>query len=689
MKNITNTIIAVCFCCLVLPKFGAAQCSSGEVEVTLEITTDAYGYESYWEIVPGGNGCGAGTIESGGNTAQLGCNSGGLPATGTQGNGYGNAQTYTVEFCIAEGSDLSIYHIDDYGDGGLSFAVYVDGFFVEDFAGTGNGNTFNFSADLPAAYDFNASDLQRPFPYMQPGDILVKCGFVNAGTTTVNDVVLNYQVDNQPVQSAPISGIIVTNNEWVTIEHPTAWSPSIGTYEVKVWASALNGNADMNNVNDTLRRTVQIGPGMTNIIDSYVGLSSYQQEEMGSSSDGLDKPTDLDFHPFLSRKELWVVNKKTEGNGGSSTTFSNAGESNQSSVTKEDGNNWHFMSLPTGIAFGENQNFGTSAGVYDANHDGGTPFTGPTLWSSDPAIYAQPSGGNGSHLDMLHESPRSQGIAHEKDNVYWVFDGNGFDIVRYDFAADHGPGNDYHSDAIVKRYSDNQVIRDPNDKIVSHLVLDKQSGWLYVVDHGNQRVFRIDITSGSQGNAASYVGGEPLAQYYHMTGYTQENVVVSGLEKPAGIDIIDNRMLVTDYQTSDIIIYDISTMPAVELGRINTGAMGIMGVKIGPDGKIWYVDYDANKLYRVGGEGVGVEETQILSASLYPNPSNGRNVIVSTPELGNMNLELLDVTGRTVYTTQFSQRTELNLDLNNGVYLVRISEPKTGKVSEQRLVITN
>jgi hypothetical protein len=290
---------------------------------------------------------------------------------------------------------------------------------------------------------------------------------------------------------------------------------------------------------------------------------------------------------------------------------------------------------------------------------------------------------------MLHESPRSQGIAHEKDNVYWVFDGNGFDIVRYDFAADHGPGNDYHSDAIVKRYSENQVLKDPNDKVVSHLVLDKETNWLYVVDYGNQRVIRINITSGSQGGAASFVGGEALAQYYHVVGYTQENVVVSGLLQPAGIDIIEDRMLVTDYETSDIIIYDISTMPAVELGRINTGATGIMGVKIGPEGRIWYVDYDANKLYRVEGLGVGIEEMATLEASLYPNPSNGSSVIVSSPELGNIDLDILDMTGRVVQTTRFAQRTELNLDLNNGIYLVRLRHSESNMTSEHRLVITN
>jgi len=104
---------------------------------------------------------------------------------------------------------------------------------------------------------------------------------------------------------------------------------------------------------------------------------------------------------------------------------------------------------------------------------------------------------------MLHVSPDSQGIAAEKDNVFWVFDGYTNDLVRYDFADDHGPGNSYHGDAIVRRYSDDAVAKDPNNEIVSHLILDDNSQWLYVVDHGNQRVIRVDITTGSN------QGGEP------------------------------------------------------------------------------------------------------------------------------------------------------------------------------------
>ena len=89
-----------------------AQCPIGQVPVTLEISTDNYGEEGYWELVPAGNACGIGTIISGGNTAQLNCNSAGTPATSTTGNGYANNSIISVPYtCLTSGASYSIKYI--------------------------------------------------------------------------------------------------------------------------------------------------------------------------------------------------------------------------------------------------------------------------------------------------------------------------------------------------------------------------------------------------------------------------------------------------------------------------------------------------------------------------------------------------------------------------------------------------
>ena len=216
---------------------------------------------------------------------------------------------------------------------------------------------------------------------------------------------------------------------------------------------------------------------------------------VANSANQVSDPQDIDFHPSRIG-ELWVLNRGVQNTGSSTVTITDAGKSTQTFDRRIDGNAWHFMSLSTALAFSpENQNFGTSPGVFDANHNGGTPFTGPALWSSDMSIYARPSGGNGSHLDMLHESPYSMGIAHEKDNIFWVFDGYNSQIVKYDFKSDHGPGNANHDDGEVDRYIGITVKRKVN--VPSHMVIDKKSGWMYICDTGNKRILRMRINSGT------------------------------------------------------------------------------------------------------------------------------------------------------------------------------------------------
>jgi len=315
---------------------------------------------------------------------------------------------------------------------------------------------------------------------------------------------------------------------------------------------------------------------------------------IANSSDQLVIPQDLDFHPNRPN-ELWVLNKDIEASGGSTVIFTNPGTKEEKREFRRDGNARHFMALPSALSFSNNGNWATSANILDANHSGGT-FTGPTLWSSDMNVYARPSGGNGSHLDMLHGSPYTMGIENEKDNVFWVFEGFRGQIVRYDFAADHGPGNDDHSDGKLHRYPEAAVKRIAN--VPSHLVLDKEKKWLYIVDGGNKRILRMDINSAVKSKDLALIN-EPLAEHWEMSGAIIEEFVATsfGLNQPCGIDLIANRLFVSDFATGEIICFDINTHK--ELNRINTGIRGITGIKIGPDGKIWYVNASNGELRRV------------------------------------------------------------------------------------------
>lgn len=662
-----------------------AQCSAGQVAVSLEVITDEYSEEGYWEIVPSGNACGVGTVMSGGNTSQLNCSSGGGNLTSTTGNGYASASTINVPYtCLTAGAAFDLKYIDDYGDGGFQFKIKIGGYVIETFSGNGATQSITFIANEPPNYDLSSSMklhttlVQKNF--VTPSEnILFMANVSNPGKQTINSLRFNYQVDGGAVQSNTISGLNLVNYSDTVLQSTIPFSSTqLGNYNVHIWMDNLNVNhSDSISANDTVLKVLTVGNPIPNLMSSFIGYWLMDSTVVGSGNQ-VSTPTDIDFHPNLSRKEMWVLNKNTEMTGGSTVVVSNTGTANQSSIYAVDGNNMHFMSMPTAIAFGENENFGTSPGVLDANHDGGDQFTGPTLWTSDLSIYGGPALGNGDHLDMLHESPYSQGIAWETENVYWVFDGYNNDIVRYDFADDHDPGNSDHSDGIIHRYADFSVAKDPANVVPSHLVIDANKQWLYIVDHNNQRVMRIDITSGTLGGTPSFGPHEDIHEYLNVTGYTYETVVNTGLNKPCGIDIIDEILIVSDYQSNEIIFYDVTAMPATLLYRVAIpNCNGLMGIKIGPDGYIYAVDHGHNRVIKLKPTtSNGLSDMQIgNNISIYPNPTrknwqiqNADGTVIQSYVVYNLQGEI--ITEGVVNSSQFSVESS---ELTSGVYFLQLN----------------
>ena len=309
---------------------------------------------------------------------------------------------------------------------------------------------------------------------------------------------------------------------------------------------------------------------------------------------GLDVPRDLEFHP-LRPNELWVVNRAFDG----TVTYWNPGTDSMASLRVRDEWANHFMEEVSAIAFSDGEEFGTAqetTNTYD-NQAPGNNFMGPALWTSDTSIYSKRDlsgwGDLGSHLDMLHESPNGMGIAHDNNNVYWYFDGSNGTIVYYDFQVDHGPGWDDHLDGIVRRYVNAQVTRVPG--IPGHMILDKTTGWLYICDPGGRRVTRLDTKTGEwMGSLVPLERG--IAEYSRYGNATYEVVVNKNLRRPSGIALHKDRLFVTDNETGEIIAFDLT---GKELNRISTNAESIMGIEIGPEGRIWYVDATTNQVVRI------------------------------------------------------------------------------------------
>jgi hypothetical protein len=301
-------------------------------------------------------------------------------------------------------------------------------------------------------------------------------------------------------------------------------------------------------------------------------------------------PTDLDFNP-TREGELWIINEGTENTGGSTVMVTDLDTESPITDYRKDQNSWHFMAFPTAIAFSESGDWATSTGILDANRQGGS-FTGPSLWSGDLDIYAKPSGGNGSHLDMLHGSPYSMGIASENANAYWVFDGYYKHIVRYDFSGDHGAGNADHDDGKIQRFTNISVKK--NGTIPSHMVMNEDRNTLYAIDGGNHRVLKVDIASASRIRNLPIIN-EVLADHSEWNA-NFEVIAEDEYFNYCGMAINDNRLFVGDFDNGNIRCIDINTNQ--EIGRIETGIEGMMGIVVFND-QLYFVSYKTNSLYKI------------------------------------------------------------------------------------------
>lgn len=664
-------MIRLFYCCLLAIlgtiQIANAQCQPSETKINVNIVPDNWGSETTWELK----------------------GAGGTPIYGS-GGPYtdGNTTPINVDICVPTGSQVVFTIFDSYGDGiccsegNGSYAVTVDTTVVAAGGSFLSDESATFFAPI-LAYDVMMENIITPFSLVGDNELItVKTSFKNPSGSTITALNLSYQVGTEPVVTENFAGLNIPPSGGMDLSFATLWTASnLGLQDLSVWVNHINnGNADMYSVNDTLVKNLEVYQGIVipNILNDFL-LTTPTYTTILTAADQLSKPTDLDFHTVLNRKELWVLNEDIESTGGSTVIVSDAGSTGQSSQWLRDGNAWHFMSLPTGLAFGTNGNFANSPGVYDANHNSGAPFTGPSLWSSDLAIYAQNAGPgtNGSHLDMLHESPFSMGIAHHKDNAYWVFDGNSSDIVYYDFAADHGPGNSYHGDAIIRRYP---VTVAKDGAVPSHLILNKANGWLYIIDTGNDRVLRMNTNTGTVQSALT--GYEAVEEYSQMTGVVSEVAIDTGLTRPSGIDLLDNNLIVGDYTTGDIRFYDISANPASYIGKISTGAAGLTGLKIGPEGNIWYTNRLTNEVKKIEPSFVtGLDvATQDLEVLVYPNPVSGQ-LSIQLPQVlaSNTKIQIVDALGRTVAEQQSNNKTLLVLNTAQwaaGIYSVHIKNEK-------------
>ena len=312
---------------------------------------------------------------------------------------------------------------------------------------------------------------------------------------------------------------------------------------------------------------------------------------VATEADGLNNPKDVEFNPFKD-DDAWVCSKDDS----SMLIISDASTSPRFDKNVGAPSSTHFMAKPSGLAFGKDGFLATVHEEDQLTQGNATPedFMGPTLWTSKKNQF---DGGHGSHYDMLHNTPNGAGIAWEKNNVYWLFDGYHNSLTRYNFKSDHGPGGADHSDGDIRRFAEGEVSYVP--ETVSHMWYDAETDLLYVADTGNARIAVLDTKSGTSGN--------PIGPNYdNVSQNVYDGAVIDtfiegsefGITAPSGLEYFEGRLYVADADSGVIHAFNLDgeRLDYLETGRTD-GSLG--GLAFSPLGDLWFVDSGANELVRI------------------------------------------------------------------------------------------
>ena len=337
-------------------------------------------------------------------------------------------------------------------------------------------------------------------------------------------------------------------------------------------------------------------------IDRYLKATAIVTTVAGPT-DGIMEPIDLDFNRTpLSGRDLWVV--MGDKGGHAMAIIHNATSARPTVRTKKDARASHFMWRTHGIAMGTNGSFATAQNGEPGDGDANYMFMGPTLWSSDTAVFASRYQNEdrrlASHLDMLHQSPWCLGIAHDSANIYWVLDARYGGISRYDFRDPHEVGGTDHRDGVIRRYIETAISPGVRGQ-PAHVCLDRSTGWLYYIDPGKALVHRLDTRSGSVKDTLEMPpsSAENLTEFTSVVGARLATVVSDSLKTPVGIDVVGTRLLVGDRADGRIHVFDIADPGFAHLGAISTGATELLGITVGPDQRIWFVDRATARVCRL------------------------------------------------------------------------------------------
>ena len=205
----------------------------------------------------------------------------------------GNASSWTYWSVVLEETSNNIYVVDQRTGNAttaLTVGVQVDGSTytqvaaspsVANLAGTDPTRADNwhytFIQGTQPAYDMEGMSVDMAdFLILNQAPFDVEGTFRNLGTTTITDADFNYSINNASVVNSTVSSLNIATFASGNLATTTKWTPATtGVFEVKIWASDLNGsNSDQNTSNDTATKIVTVVNNYSQRIPLYETFTS-------------------------------------------------------------------------------------------------------------------------------------------------------------------------------------------------------------------------------------------------------------------------------------------------------------------------------------------------------------------------------------------------------------------------------
>jgi hypothetical protein len=244
------------------------QCPPGEVEVTIDVTTDTWGYEAYWELHPVGNSCGsASAVFVGGNPA-VGCGGGGAKtASATDPGAYASNTTITEgPWCLVDGADYVVHEVDDWGDGATVYSSPV-GF---SYVAPGDSSTFTFTANaalannLTATQIFNADSTDYGYTKIPVGQIRpigMSVDIQNTGLNNATNATFSYDInDGTSSVAAGASGAVanIVAGGGDTLSYLSSYTPAASAGSYTLTAVISSDSVDLSSSDDTITSSLEV-----------------------------------------------------------------------------------------------------------------------------------------------------------------------------------------------------------------------------------------------------------------------------------------------------------------------------------------------------------------------------------------------------------------------------------------------